>query len=71
VYLMPDRLGQQTVILAAIWFVEEVRERLVANKQRSHRFRMKSFNLRKLKEIQRKELYVYLIEDSNKGSQIW
>jgi hypothetical protein len=35
----------------------KVRERLAVNKQRSHRFRMERFNLRKLKEIESKEKY--------------
>jgi hypothetical protein len=37
--------------------VAKVRERLVVNKQRSHRFHMERFNLKKLNEVQGKEKY--------------
>jgi hypothetical protein len=37
--------------------VAKVRERLAANKQRSHRFYMKRFNLKKLNEIEGKEQF--------------
>jgi hypothetical protein len=37
--------------------VTEVRERLAVNKQRSHRFHMERFNLKKLNEVEAKEKY--------------
>jgi hypothetical protein len=37
--------------------VAEVRERLAVNKQRSHRFHMERFNLKKLNEVEGKEQY--------------
>jgi hypothetical protein len=37
--------------------VAEVRERLAVNKQRSHRFHMERFNLKKLNEVKGKEQY--------------
>jgi hypothetical protein len=37
--------------------VARVRERLPVNKQRSHRFHMERFNLKKLKEVEGKEQY--------------
>jgi hypothetical protein len=37
--------------------VAKVRERLAVNKQRSHRFHMESFNLKKLNEVEGKESY--------------
>jgi hypothetical protein len=37
--------------------VENVREKLAMNKQRSHRFHMERFNLKKLDEVQGKEQY--------------
>jgi hypothetical protein len=37
--------------------VAEVRERLAANKQRPHRFRMERFNLKKLNEVESKDQY--------------
>jgi hypothetical protein len=37
--------------------VAKVRERLAVNKQRSHRFHMEKFNLKKLNEAQGKEQY--------------
>jgi hypothetical protein len=36
--------------------VAKVRERLAVNKQRSHRFHMERFNLKKLKEAEGKEV---------------
>jgi uncharacterized metal-binding protein YceD (DUF177 family) len=44
--------------------VAKVRERLAANKQRSHRFRIKGFNLKKLNEVEYKEQY--RVEVSNR-----
>jgi hypothetical protein len=35
----------------------KVRERLAVNKQRSHRFHMERFNLKKLNDVEGKELY--------------
>jgi hypothetical protein len=37
--------------------VAKIRERLAVNKQRSHRFRMEMFNLKKLNEEEGKEKY--------------
>jgi hypothetical protein len=37
--------------------VAKVRERLAVNKQRSHRFHMERFNLKKLNEVEGKERY--------------
>jgi hypothetical protein len=37
--------------------VAKVRERLAANKQRSHIFHMERFNLKKLNEVEGKEKY--------------
>jgi hypothetical protein len=44
--------------------VEKVSERLAVNKQRSHRFHMERFNLKKLNEVKGKEKYC--TEVSNK-----
>jgi hypothetical protein len=38
--------------------VAKVRERLVVNKQRSQRFHMERFNLKKLNEVEGKEKYL-------------
>jgi hypothetical protein len=43
--------------------VAKVRERLAVNKQRSHRFHMERFNLKKLNDVEGKEQYQ--VEDSN------
>jgi hypothetical protein len=37
--------------------VAKIRERLAVNKQKSHRFHMERFNLRKLNEVEGKEKY--------------
>jgi hypothetical protein len=37
--------------------VAKVRERLAVNKQRSQRFHLERFNLKKLNEVERKEQY--------------
>jgi hypothetical protein len=37
--------------------VAKVRERLAVNRERSHRFHMEKFNLKKLKEVEDKEQY--------------
>jgi hypothetical protein len=44
--------------------VAEVRERLAVNKQRSHRFHMERFNVKKLNEVEGKEQY--RVEVSNR-----
>jgi hypothetical protein len=44
--------------------VAEVRERLAVDKQRSHRFHMERFNLKKLNEVEGKEQY--RVEVSNR-----
>jgi hypothetical protein len=44
--------------------VAKVRERLAVNKQRSHRFHMERFNLKKLSEVEGKEQYC--VEVSNR-----
>jgi hypothetical protein len=40
--------------VAVVVVVARVRERLAANKQRSHRFHMERFNLKKLNEVEGK-----------------
>jgi hypothetical protein len=44
--------------------VAKVMERLAVNKQRSHRFHMERFNLKKLNQVQGKEQY--RVEVSNR-----
>jgi hypothetical protein len=44
--------------------VAKVRERLAVNKQRSHRFDMERFNLKKLNDVERKEQF--RVEVSNR-----
>jgi hypothetical protein len=44
--------------------VTEVRERLAVNKQRSYRFHMERFSLKKVKEVEGKEQY--RVEVSNR-----
>jgi hypothetical protein len=44
--------------------VAKIRERLGANKQRSHKFHMERFNFKKLNEVQGKEKY--RVEVSNR-----
>jgi hypothetical protein len=44
--------------------VAKVRERLAVNKQRSHRFRMERFNLKKLNKVEGKEQF--RVEISNR-----
>jgi hypothetical protein len=46
------------------YLVAKVRERLAVNKQRSHRFHMGKFNLKKLNEVEGKEQF--RIEVSNR-----
>jgi hypothetical protein len=48
--------------------VAKFRERLAVNKQRSHRFHMDRFNLKKLKEIEGKEQFC--VEVSNRFSAL-
>jgi hypothetical protein len=48
--------------------VAKVRERLAVNKQRSHRFHMERFILKKLNEVEGKKQY--RIEVSNKFSTL-
>jgi hypothetical protein len=48
--------------------VAEVRERLAVNKQRSQRFHMERFNLKRLSEVEGKEKYH--VEVSNR-LQLW
>jgi hypothetical protein len=48
--------------------VAKVRERLAVNKQRSHRFHMERFNLKKLNKLGGKEQYVLR---SQIGLQLW
>jgi hypothetical protein len=43
------------VILTTVWWWQKIRVRLAVSKQRSYRFHMQSFNLKKLNEIDGKE----------------
>jgi hypothetical protein len=43
--------------------VAKVRERLALNKQRSHRFYMERFNMKKLNEVEGKEQYCVEVSD--------
>jgi hypothetical protein len=54
---MFDHSGQQIVIVTTIWWWRRIRERLAVNKQRSNRFDMERFNLKKLKQGKGKEQY--------------
>jgi hypothetical protein len=54
---MSNHSGQQTLILATYLLVAKVRERLAVNKQQSHIFHIKRFNLKKLNEVQSTEKY--------------
>jgi hypothetical protein len=56
---MFDHSGQQIVIV-----ITKVRERLAMNKQRSRRFHMKRFNLKKLNDVEGKEQF--RVEVSNR-----
>jgi exonuclease III len=49
--------------------VAKVRERLAANKQRSHRFHMERFNLKKLNEVEGRRSNIVL--RSQPGLQLW
>jgi hypothetical protein len=49
---MFDHSGQQTVIVA---MVAKVKESLAVNKQRTQRFHMEKFNLKKLNLVEGKE----------------
>jgi hypothetical protein len=44
--------------------VAKVRERLAVNKQRSQRFHMERFNLKKLNEVESKEQYRVQVSNS-------
>jgi hypothetical protein len=44
--------------------VAKVRERLAVNKQGSHRFHMKKFNLKELNEVEGKEQYTVEVLNS-------
>jgi hypothetical protein len=48
--------------------VAKVRERLAVNKQRSHRFNMERFNLKKLNDVEGKE---QIRVRSQTGLQLW
>jgi hypothetical protein len=48
--------------------VAKVRERLAVNKQRSERFDMERFNLKKLNDVEGKEKYRV---EASKGLQLW
>jgi hypothetical protein len=61
---MFDHTGQQIVMLTQYLVAAKDRERLAVNKQKSHRFRMQRFILKKLNEIEGKEQY--RVEVSNK-----
>jgi hypothetical protein len=54
---MLDHTGQQIMILTTYLVLAKVRERLAVHKQRSHKFHMERFNLKKLKEVEGKEQY--------------
>jgi hypothetical protein len=54
---MFDHSGQQIMILTIIWWWQKSVERLAVNKQRSHRFHMERFNLKKLNKVEGKEQY--------------
>jgi hypothetical protein len=49
--------------------VAKVRDRLAANKQRSHRFHVEKFNLKKLNEVGGKERSIALMSEI--GLQLW
>jgi hypothetical protein len=62
---MFDHSGQQIVIVTTHYLVVvKVRERLAVNKQRSHRFDMERFNLKKLNDVESKEQFC--VEVSNR-----
>jgi hypothetical protein len=54
---MFDHSGQQIVITDCYLEVIKVRERPAVSKQKSHRFHMERFNLKKLNEAECKENY--------------
>jgi hypothetical protein len=43
------------MILATIWWWQKFKERLAVNKQKSHRYHIERFNLKKLNEVEAKE----------------
>jgi hypothetical protein len=65
---MSDHSGHRTVILNTIWLRQKLEERLAVNKQRSHRFHMETFNLKKLNEIEGKERFLWR---SQIALQLW
>jgi hypothetical protein len=56
-FLIFNHSGRQTITTDHCLVVPNVGERLAVNKQRSHRFNMERFNLRKLNEVEGKEQY--------------
>jgi hypothetical protein len=64
---MCDHSGQQSVILTN-QVVAKVREKPAVNKQKSHRFHVERFNLKKWKEAESKEQYC--VEASDKF-ELW
>jgi hypothetical protein len=61
---MFDHLGQQIVVVTIMWWRKKVRERLAVNKQRSHRFHVERFNLKKLNEVEGKEQFRVEVSNS-------
>jgi hypothetical protein len=51
--------------------VAKVREQLAVNKQRSHRFHMQRFNLKKLNEVEGKEQYCVEVSNRFAAWMIW
>jgi hypothetical protein len=58
---------QETVILTTIWW-RQITERLATGNQRSYRFHIERFNLKKLQETEAKEQFVLR---SQIGLQFW
>jgi hypothetical protein len=51
--------------------VAKVKERLAVNKQRSHRFDMERYNLKKLSEVKGKEQYCVEVSNRFAALQDW
>jgi hypothetical protein len=51
------------------YLVVKVRERLAVNKQRSHKFHIERFSLKKLNEIECKEKYCLQVSNRFPGSE--
>jgi fructosamine-3-kinase len=51
--------------------VAKVREKLAVSKQRSHRFRMEGFSLKKLNELEGKEQFRVEVSNRFSTSEIW